>query len=257
MAIAVMNWVWQHSRTKNGARLVLLAIADCCNSDDGTGAWPTIPELVDKTNLSERGVQIGLREAESLGELKIERGAMGNNRHRFAVLMGVQAPQILRPADSAPPQDLHHSPAESAASPADSAPGTVREPPENHQDSPPTGESAGAHANSAKTSKSSSRKRGTRIPPNFAQTITPEMVAWATEHCPLVDGRRATAEFVDYWSGVPGQKGLKLDWNATWRNSMRRAQERAETRRAANPRAGPGAPGQDDVRPRDEWMHRR
>jgi hypothetical protein len=115
VAIAVMNWVWQHSRTKNGARLVLLAIADCCNSDDGTGAWPTIPELMAKTNLSERAVQLGLKEAESAGELKIERGAMGNNRHRFAVIMspadsaGLEA-QNLRPAKSAPPQNLHPEP---------------------------------------------------------------------------------------------------------------------------------------------------
>lgn len=29
-------------------------------------------------------------------------------------------------------------------------------------------------------------------------------------------------EFVDYWRAVPGQKGVKLDWLATWRNSIRR-----------------------------------
>lgn len=29
------------------------------------------------------------------------------------------------------------------------------------------------------------------------------------------------AEFVDYWIGVPGQRGTKLDWSATWRNRVR------------------------------------
>lgn len=29
------------------------------------------------------------------------------------------------------------------------------------------------------------------------------------------------AEFVDYWIGVPGQRGVKLDWPATWRNRVR------------------------------------
>lgn len=29
------------------------------------------------------------------------------------------------------------------------------------------------------------------------------------------------AEFVDFWIGVPGQRGLKLDWSATWRNRVR------------------------------------
>ena len=28
--------------------------------------------------------------------------------------------------------------------------------------------------------------------------------------------------FMDYWRGVPGAKGLKLDWPATWRNNARR-----------------------------------
>jgi hypothetical protein len=28
-------------------------------------------------------------------------------------------------------------------------------------------------------------------------------------------------EFVDYWIGIPGQRGTKLDWPATWRNRVR------------------------------------
>jgi hypothetical protein len=31
------------------------------------------------------------------------------------------------------------------------------------------------------------------------------------------------AKFRDYWRGVPGGSGRKLDWDATWRNWMRRA----------------------------------
>jgi hypothetical protein len=44
--------------------------------------------------------------------------------------------------------------------------------------------------------------------------------------CPpdMVD--RIWSEFVDYWSDVPGQKGLKLDWLGTWRNNVRRRFER-------------------------------
>jgi len=33
---------------------------------------------------------------------------------------------------------------------------------------------------------------------------------------------RQYADFVDYWLGVSGQKGVKLDWLATWRKWMRR-----------------------------------
>lgn len=39
--------------------------------------------------------------------------------------------------------------------------------------------------------------------------------------------RKAWAEFVDYWIGVPGQRGTKLDWPATWRNRVRQIAARA------------------------------
>jgi len=75
---------------------------------------------------------------------------------------------------------------------------------------------------------------GTRLPADF--TVTPEMVAWAREHTPLVGGKETDA-FVDYWHAVPGSKGKKLDWLATWRNWMRREQKEAERRpaRASSP----------------------
>ena len=36
---------------------------------------------------------------------------------------------------------------------------------------------------------------------------------------------REHVRFVDYWIAQPGQKGVKLDWDATWRNWMRKASE--------------------------------
>lgn len=61
-----------------------------------------------------------------------------------------------------------------------------------------------------------------------------------------VDGVEATAhvpEFVDYWLAVPGAKGLKADWDATFRNWVRRliADGRA-SRYVVRPRAVPPAP---------------
>ena len=36
-----------------------------------------------------------------------------------------------------------------------------------------------------------------------------------------LDPERILAEFRDYWAGVPGRQGTKLDWPATWRNRCR------------------------------------
>ena len=71
------------------------------------------------------------------------------------------------------------------------------------------------------------RKRGTRLPDDF--TITTDMIDWARKNTPLV-GAKETEAFVDYWRGIPGTKGTKLDWPGTWRNWMRRAQSDAERR---------------------------
>lgn len=67
-------------------------------------------------------------------------------------------------------------------------------------------------------------KKGTRIPIPFH--VTEDMLKWATEKAPDVDLDAATEEFVDYWRGVGGQRGTKLDWIATWRNRMRDKQDR-------------------------------
>ena len=134
MAIGVMNWVWDHSRSRHGARLVLLAIADCA-SGDGTNAWPSVTELKRKTGLGERAVQAAVAELVTLGEIQVDYNAGPKGCNRYRVIM---RPVIHTPAESAPPQNLHPAntapPAESAPpqistdTPADSAPVTIKDP---------------------------------------------------------------------------------------------------------------------------------
>lgn len=76
-------------------------------------------------------------------------------------------------------------------------------------------------------------KRGTRIPDEFA--VTPEMVAWAVEHCPEVDGRTETQKFVNYWQAKTGKDATKLDWPATWRNWLLNARDRYGSGARASP----------------------
>jgi hypothetical protein len=88
------------------------------------------------------------------------------------------------------------------------------------------------------------RKRGTRVPRDFM--ISEEMRQWARTEVPLVDVDRKLAEWIDYWAGVPGAKGVKLDWESTWRNGMRKQQEFAER----------DAPHVKSARDPDAWMQR-
>ena len=42
------------------------------------------------------------------------------------------------------------------------------------------------------------------------------------------------AKFRDYWKAVPGQKGIKLDWDATWRNWLRTAGKSPNAKTSGN-----------------------
>lgn len=72
--------------------------------------------------------------------------------------------------------------------------------------------------------------RGTRLPDDFC--LNSEMREWAAKSVPHVDLTLALAEFIDYWRGVPGQRGRKLDWLGTWRNRMRELEGRRNGRQA-------------------------
>lgn len=72
---------------------------------------------------------------------------------------------------------------------------------------------------------SGARPRGTRIPDDFS--IDDEMRGFGRQ-LGFTDERTdaITAAFIDYWRGISGHRGVKLDWPATWRNWIRREAER-------------------------------
>ncbi|MGW5877853.1 helix-turn-helix domain-containing protein [Nocardiopsis terrae] len=112
MAVEVMAWVWNHSRTKNSARLVLLAIADCA-SGDGTNAWPSNRELCRKTNLTDRSVQSAIQQCVELGELGVELNGGRKGTNMYTVLMRTpeesSPPKKARGENPAPPKNVRGS----------------------------------------------------------------------------------------------------------------------------------------------------
>lgn len=87
----------------------------------------------------------------------------------------------------------------------------------------------------------SSKKTGSRLPADWH--LPDEWAVWAVGHgMTEAAARREADRFRDYWVSKPGQGGVKLDWQATWRNWIRTAMQ-AE---AAKPR--PTAPRYGDER---------
>ena len=91
------------------------------------------------------------------------------------------------------------------------------------------------------------RRRGTRIPPDF--TVTPDLVAWARQRVPQVDGRTETEKFINHFRAKSGNAAVKLDWALTWKNWMLTAAERTPS--GSRPQSTAG------VSPRDEHRMRR
>lgn len=79
----------------------------------------------------------------------------------------------------------------------------------------------------------SADKRGTRLPEDWQPR--PEALSLAFSlgfDRPGYD--RHLEQFRDYWRAVPGAKGVKLDWDATWRNRLRNIVEYRKERAASN-----------------------
>lgn len=69
--------------------------------------------------------------------------------------------------------------------------------------------------------ESGSRKRGTRITAEWLPD--PLVRSQMQQERPDVDLKAEHAKFIDHWMSQPGQKGVKLDWDRTWRNWIRNA----------------------------------
>lgn len=62
--------------------------------------------------------------------------------------------------------------------------------------------------------------RGTRLPTELE--IPNEYIAFCQQERQDLNPHSVWAQFKDYWTAQPGQKGVKTDWAATWRNWVRR-----------------------------------
>lgn len=77
--------------------------------------------------------------------------------------------------------------------------------------------------------------RGSRLPHDW--NPSEELEKWASVERPDLYLPREVDSFRDYWTGIAGAKGVKLDWPAAFRNWIRRANGFTGSREA--PRAAP------------------
>jgi hypothetical protein len=62
-------------------------------------------------------------------------------------------------------------------------------------------------------------QRGSRLPADWQPSA--DELAWCMSKRPDLDPDVTAEKFKDYWTAVPGQRGRKVSWTATWRTWVR------------------------------------
>lgn len=70
------------------------------------------------------------------------------------------------------------------------------------------------------------KKRGCRLPDDWE----PDLPFAVREGLSQAEAIREAEKFRDYWKSVSGQKGVKADWHATWKNWIRKAADSRKPR---------------------------
>ncbi len=124
MSVKVMTLVWSLD-LPDSQKIVLLALADSAN-DEGH-CWPSMASLAKKCSKGERTVQGVIRELVEAGHLT-RREVMGKGCNYT-----VHPRRDCAPAETAPPQPLRATPAETAPHPRSRCAQTVKEPSKNRK----------------------------------------------------------------------------------------------------------------------------
>ena len=211
MSISFMALAWK-ADMPSGRKLVLLALCDHAN---GQGeCYPSVEAIARKCSMGQRTVQQHIGELESAGIL-VRRFRKGRstvyqlNSRNFCSAAGCAGPQdaVLQYAAScaSPPQLLH-------ATPADPALISISEP-------------------LMKSSSNHQVVRATPLPPTW--TLPKPWAEWALQSQPTWTAahvRFVAEKFRDHWTALPGQRGVKADWLATWRNWCRNEKPAGQNR---------------------------
>ena len=83
-------------------------------------------------------------------------------------------------------------------------------------------DAAPATVNTSKPSKAS-KARGSRLPDGWQPDQA--LADWTRANAPAAANAVEVDRFRDYWQSLSGQRAVRADWAATWRNWARRCQE--------------------------------
>lgn len=183
MSIEAVSLVLNKSKAKGRAKLVLIGIA---NHLGDQGAWPSIATLARYANASERSVKRDLQELIALGELEVEiQNAPMNSQYKtnlYWITIQAGVTDWVSKGDSL---------GKSGVTTADTQ--TIIN---NHKEP---------------------KRIATRISKDYKPSEA--LLDWQFKNFPKVNVVLETEKFIDYF--ISTTKGVKMDWDAAWRNWIR------------------------------------
>lgn len=196
-------------RTKTATdKLVLIVLSDCHNRETGA-CFPSYKFVADHAQCSERQVGRSINSLEEYGLITVQRDKGKSNNYN----LNFNTPDKLSGAtNKAKPRTNETKP----LTPCPATPDTMSYEPGSNQELKPVIETSKALSTSAQKN----HVRGTRLNPDFV--LPKDWGNWALESGLTREQVIFEAEkFRDYWVSISGQKGVKMDWLATWRNWIR------------------------------------
>lgn len=220
MSVEAITVVLHHSKARGAAKLVLLGIANHINPDND-GAWPSQATLAKYANTSDRAVRSAIDSLVALGELEVEVGGGQSssqykpNRYRLKLRCPDLCDGSIAHRRRVEVSDIRVEVSDVRVEVFDNQGGSRL----------PT--------NRNRTIKNQENKRATRLDPS--KLPREELLKWAQENHPRVNGPLELECFIDYWTSR-GSDATRTNWVATWRNWVRNTEKRLPATRVSTPK---------------------
>jgi hypothetical protein len=209
MSIEIMTWAFKQPVKPSSLKFVLVVLANCANTESGL-AYPSIAYLSSATGQDRKTVLSNMSKLRELGVVEDTGKRVGSTRQ--VVVYKVLCTPILFNAvlDSTENGTL-----------AKKEPETVPKSTDNSTVFPNKEAQKRDTEPSLTISNELSSKRGSRLPADWLPSCA--LRDWLDEMGFDSFWVKEFEVFKDYWKAVPGKAGVKLDWDATFRNWMRKA----------------------------------
>jgi hypothetical protein len=210
LSVEAITWAFAQPIKHSSEKFVLIALANCANA--AWECWPSVVHLCELTGQNRKTVMANLHKLAALGLIETTGETVGRTG-RVQVYRLVTVPKaaplneakngtiatelIVPKTDSNSPENGRKQYQKRTETVPKTGPGTVRN----------------------RKEPVDAQKRGSRLAQDWGPD--PELMAWAVAARTDLYIPAVVEQFRDYWLGVPGQKGCKLDWPATFRNWVR------------------------------------